>query len=85
VYRIEIKKKAQKQLRKAPAHVREKAMRELDCISTNPHGFKGDWKPLTGTPYWRLRVGGYRAICRIEDDVLILLVLEFGSRGDIYK
>lgn len=35
----------------------------------------------------RLRVGKYRVIYRIEDDleIQVLLVLDIGSRGDIYK
>jgi len=25
----------------------------------------GDWKQLQGSPFWRLRVGGWRIICEI--------------------
>ena len=45
----------------------------------------GDWGPLSGSPYWRLRIGDYRAICAIEKDELVLLVLKVGPRGGIYK
>ncbi|MCD8039925.1 MAG: type II toxin-antitoxin system RelE/ParE family toxin [Clostridia bacterium] len=35
----------------------------------------------------RLRVGGWRVIYRIDDggDIKILLVIDIGNRGDIYK
>ncbi|MGH7935949.1 MAG: type II toxin-antitoxin system RelE family toxin [Chthoniobacterales bacterium] len=34
---------------------------------------------------WRYRIGDYRAICRIEDMRLVVLVLEVGHRKEIYR
>ena len=34
---------------------------------------------------WRYRVGNYRILANIEDDRLIILLIEFGHRRDIYK
>ena len=33
----------------------------------------------------RLRIGSYRALFKIINDELIILVINIGSRGDIYK
>lgn len=33
----------------------------------------------------RLRIGSYRALFKIVNDELIILVINIGSRGDIYK
>ena len=33
----------------------------------------------------RYRVGDYRLICRLEDRVLTILVLEVGHRREIYR
>lgn len=50
---------------------------------------EGDIKPLRGCSNgeMRLRVGGWRVIyCYAEEQtVTILLVLDIGNRGDIYK
>lgn len=35
--------------------------------------------------YFRLRVGDYRIIYTVNDNVLIVRVIEVGNRGDIYK
>jgi len=35
--------------------------------------------------FWRYRVGDYRLLCRIEDDVLIVLVVTIGHRRDVYR
>lgn len=40
----------------------------------------GDKKGL-----WRYRIGNYRLIAEIQDERLILLILTFGHRKDIYK
>lgn len=34
---------------------------------------------------WRYRVGNLRIIVRLEFDVLVVLVIAIGSRGDIYR
>ena len=40
---------------------------------------------MKGGDFWRLRQGSYRAICRIDDGELVILVLKVGPRGDVYK
>jgi mRNA interferase RelE/StbE len=34
---------------------------------------------------WRFRIGDYRAICKIEEEHLIVLVLDVGHRREIYR
>ena len=34
--------------------------------------------------FWRYRVGDYRILCRIIDQVLIISVVEIGHRKEIY-
>jgi len=45
-------------------------------------------KPLKGPQFgefWRYRVGDYRVIVRIEDYLLLILVLRIGHRKNVYK
>lgn len=35
--------------------------------------------------YWKFRVGDYRLVAEIKDDILIVLMLAVGHRRDIYK
>ena len=50
---------------------------------------QGDIKHMQGylDNRFRLRIGKYRIIYRYEDEenAVILLILDIGSRGDIYK
>ena len=44
---------------------------------------EGDIKPLVGKDGFRLRVGKYRALCRIESSTII--VTNIDPRGQAYK
>ena len=35
--------------------------------------------------YWRYRVGNYRILCRIEDRVMTVLVVQIDHRSVVYK
>lgn len=79
-YSILFKKSAEKYLDSIQPNVRK---RILFAISKLP---EGDVAKLQGySQRFRLRVGGIRIIFDKFEDKLIILVLEIGSRGDIYK
>lgn len=82
---VEYTKTALKTLLRLPADTRVRLATALTKLASDPAAFHGDWKPLAGSPYWRLRVGGYRAVCDWHSGALRLLVLKIGSRGDVYK
>ncbi len=58
---------------------------EMLSIAGNPAAYTGDWKRLEGTGFWRLRVGGWRAVCDVQNGELLILVLKIAPRGDVYK
>ncbi|PWM39839.1 MAG: plasmid stabilization protein [Clostridiales bacterium] len=80
-YKILFDKPAQKFIMKqAPAQ----RLRLLSAINRLPNA--GDRKTMRGYPdYFRLRVGDYRVIYRVEHDTLTVCVVGVGNRGDIYK
>lgn len=85
MHKLTYKKSAIKALRKMPKAQAQKLQSELMSMAQDPYAYKGDWKPMKGEPFWRLRQGSYRAICSIDDGELVVLVLKVGSRGDVYK
>ncbi len=44
-------------------------------------------KPLHAAldAYWGYRVGDYRLICELKDEVLTVLVVKIGHRSDVYR
>ncbi|ABS63236.1 addiction module toxin, RelE/StbE family [Parvibaculum lavamentivorans DS-1] len=59
-------------------------MDERIAGAANPRSFG---KPLSGPlgQFWRYRVGDFRIICDIEDEVLRVLVVRIGDRKDVYR
>lgn len=35
--------------------------------------------------FWRYRIGDYRIVCSIEDEILRILVVRIGNRRDVYR
>lgn len=85
MYSIHFKKSAIKVLRKMPRKIARRMLSEIEEIAVDPANYAGDWKRLTGSQFWRLRVGQYRAVCDLQGDDLVLLVVHVGPRGDVYK
>ncbi|WP_278574822.1 type II toxin-antitoxin system RelE family toxin [Fusobacterium ulcerans] len=86
-YQVEFSNTAKKELKKLDISVQKTLLKWInknlmDCDNPYIHG-----KVLVGNlkGYWRYRVGNYRLICNVEDDVLVILIVEIGHRSEIYK
>ena len=80
-YRIEIDKKAVKFISKQPPKQQERIFKAIHKLPS-----QGDIKALQGyTGYYRLRVGDYRIIYTVNNDILLVQVVAVGNRGQIYK
>jgi mRNA interferase RelE/StbE len=84
---VEFQLTAQKQIRELDRSIQQRILsyfRKRVLTAENPRKLG---KPLTGDKggLWRYRIGDYRAICKIEDERLIVLVLNVGHRREIYR
>ena len=84
MYQIIYRKDAAKALSRLPAKIRAKFVMAFENIAIEQDTGL-DIKKLEGREGLRLRIGGYRAIYRKLDDVLIIDVVKIGNRGDVYK
>ncbi len=83
-YQIRIKKSAIKELSKLPKPIATKASKVIDQFKTNPYP-KG-YKKLKGSDNdYRVRIGNYRVLYSIHNDVLIIEVIKIAHRKDVYK
>lgn len=81
MYKIIIKKKAKKFIDKLPKNERLRIAKAIEAL---PNG--EDIKKLKGyTDLLRLRVGDYRIIYTIDHGELVVIVVDAGNRGQIYK
>ena len=81
MYKIIIKKKAKKFIYKLPKNERLRVAKAIEAL---PNG--EDIKKLKGyTDLLRLRVGDYRIIYTVNHGELLVIVVDAGNRGQIYK
>lgn len=78
---MKIEKKALKALKKMDGNMRNKFFAAFDDIAAG-NTDSLDITNLTNRDGFRLRIGKYRAIFTKD---LELIVIDIGSRGDIYK
>jgi len=82
VNRVDWSERAVKQLDRTMARATVRFMNERVHGSDDPRLIG---KPLRGAGLWRDRVGDYRVLCRIDDGVLTVLVVELGHRREVYR
>ncbi|MEH2383950.1 MAG: type II toxin-antitoxin system RelE/ParE family toxin [Nostoc sp.] len=83
-YKVEILKGALKQLKKLSPELQECIQLKIDDLATQPR--PNGVKKLKGKENaYRIRVGEYRVIYDIFDDILVVNVVEFGHRSKVYK
>lgn len=82
-YRIVIEKMAEKFIIKLPQPDKERVLRAIHELPE-----ENDIKRLKGRKsagFYRLRVGDYRIIYKINSRELIICVIDAGNRGQIYN
>jgi mRNA interferase RelE/StbE len=85
MFEVLYKKRALKGLARMPAAQRERAREALALLAANPDRQDQDVKPLHGRTGFRLRIGDWRLIYEVDRGRLVILVVEIGPRGDVYK
>ena len=81
-YRIELRPAAARALRKLDPPVARRLQGAISLLAQDPRPPAA--RPLKGRPGLRLRVGDYRIIYTIEDDILLIVVVTVGHRRDVY-
>ena len=82
-YRIELTPAAARQFKKLPTDQKERIRRRIDRLGDEPRP-NGCAKIAGADTLWRVRVGDYRIVYEVRDDVLIVVVVLIGNRRDVY-
>lgn len=82
-YRIELRPAAVRALRKVDPQIRHRIHGAIALLAQDPR--PPGARALRGRPGFRVRVGDYRIIYTVTDDVLlVVVVVTLGHRRDIY-
>ena len=83
-YRVELTRSAEKDLSRIDKSQIATIYRGLEDLADDPrpHGVK----KLSGVDRtYRIRIGDYRVVYEIEDNVLLVLVIRVAHRKDVYR
>lgn len=81
-YRIELRPAALRALKQIHPIDRDRIHGAIAILGSNPRPPKAI--ALCGRPGFRVRVGDYRIIYTIDDDVLLVVVVTLGHRREVY-
>ena len=84
-YRLELSKSSKKFLDKSDRNTRERIINVIHALTENPYSYPGIIK-LTGyEDTYRVRIGKYRVIYQVVNNLLLIFIQNIDSRGDVYK
>ncbi len=84
-YRIEILPSAQKELSSLPKIIQKRIAGKIDLLKVHPR--PQDARTFKGTrrEVYRLRIGDYRVLYQIRDEILLILVIKIGHRREVVR
>jgi len=82
-YRIELRPAAVRALRKVERQDRDRIRGAIALLAEDPR--PPGARALKGRPGLRVKVGDYRIITTVQDDVLLVVVVALGHRRDVYR
>lgn len=83
-YKVKFTKSAKKQLRRLPLDVQERIQARVNDLKIEPR-LDGVKKLKGQENSYRIRIGDYRVVYEIEDDVLKVTVVKVKHRSEVYK
>lgn len=85
MYDIVYDSKAFKFLKKADTKLRNSLQDKIKALSINPYSNQLDVKKLKGRDGYRLRVGQYRVLYHIDNDVIKIYIIDIAHRKEVYQ
>ena len=83
-YRIEFSPRAERDFRNLPGDIQIRLKPHIDKLAHNPRP-RGVEKMAGEESLYRIRIGDYRVVYNIEDDILLILVVKIGHRREVYR
>ncbi len=83
-YKVEFSKAASKQFKKLPVNLQGRIQIKIDELATEPRP-DGVKKLKDRENAYRIKVGDYRILYKIIDDILLITVIKIGHRKDVYR
>ncbi|MGH7813917.1 MAG: type II toxin-antitoxin system RelE family toxin [Candidatus Binataceae bacterium] len=83
-YTIDFTPVAEHQFKNLSREIQTRLSPHIDALANNPRP-PGVKKLKGGDNYWRIRVGDYRLLYEIHDNVLLVLAVRIAHRREAYR
>lgn len=83
-FAVSYERPAEKELMALPAAVVQRIYPKIEALAANPKP-PGSQKVQMGANLWRIRVGGYRVLYRVEEEEMEVAVVSVKHRKDAYR
>lgn len=83
MYEVEITKRASKEIRKLHNPTLRRILEAIEGLREDPRP-NGSRKLVGADELWRIRVGNYRIVYEIEDEIKIVTITRVAHRKDVY-
>lgn len=84
MYRVLIERAAEKDLARLSSEMHDRVIAAIQALATNPRP-PGCRKLAGSKADWRIRVGDYRVLYEIADEIRIVRVNRVRHRRDVYR
>lgn len=84
MHRLEITRLARKQIEALPKSVAARVESAIAALADDPRP-AGSLKLKDREHTWRIRVGRYRIVYEVHDDVLVVIIIRVAHRRDVYR
>jgi mRNA interferase RelE/StbE len=83
-YRVEFTSKAAKEIRKLDPPLRRRILTGIAALETEPRP-SGVRKLAGFDNAWRIRIGDYRVLYEVRDDIVVVTVFRVAHRRAVYE
>ncbi|GAB4584667.1 type II toxin-antitoxin system RelE family toxin [Nocardia sp. IFM 10818] len=84
-YAFEFHESARRELRSLEQQDAMRILTALTALGNDPYAEGPAIRKLVGVDAYRLRVGRFRVVYQVQDEVLVILVVKVGWRRDAYR
>jgi mRNA interferase RelE/StbE len=82
-WRVEVQRSAEKELAKLSTQSRERITKALRAMIDDP--FSRGFKKLKGSEGYRIGIGHYRVLYRVDSTARLVSIGAIGHRRDVYR
>lgn len=82
-YELSFKRSVARDLRAFPKQDVKRILQCIQSLASEPRPY--GCEKLSGQERYRIRQGDYRIVYAIEDDLLVILIVKIGHRGELYR